>query len=104
PYLDSGTESVPAGPTALLPARPSPFTGATQVAFRLRRAQEVHLSIYDINGRHVRTLADGVLPAGEHRLQWDGRTAEGVKAGIGVYLTTFRAGSVQQSQKLYLYR
>ena len=38
----------------------------------------VRLDLIDLQGRRVRTLADGVLPKGATILTWDGRTADGM--------------------------
>lgn len=64
----------------------------------------VEIQIYDASGRLVRTLADGVMSAGEHHLAWDGRLASGTRANIGVYFCTFRAGTANATTKLFHYR
>lgn len=61
---------------------PNPFTGATTVAYRLDRGQEVTLRVYDLTGRLVATLASGFRPAGDHTVAFDGR---GLAAGTYLY-------------------
>jgi hypothetical protein len=90
--------------TELLGIRPNPFTGATEIHFSLAAPQAVSVRIYDAGGRLVRTLLDGTQSAGEHHLVWDGRTNDGVGASSGVYLCTFRTGSVARAQKVFRYR
>lgn len=90
--------------TELLGIRPNPFTGTTEVHFSLAAPQAVTVRIFDASGRLVRTLLEGVQPAGEHHLVWDGRTQEGAGASSGVYLCTFHAGGVARAQKVFRYR
>jgi hypothetical protein len=67
--------------------------GASIVRFGVAKAGRVQMSIYDVAGRKVRTLADRVFPAGEHTLQWDGTDDAGGKVARGVY---FVRSSVQK--------
>jgi hypothetical protein len=60
-------------------------TGPALVRLGIAHAGRVQVSIYDVAGRKVRTLADRVFPAGEHTLQWDGTDDAGTKAARGVY-------------------
>ncbi len=50
---------------------PNPFNPATTIAYYLPRASRVHLSIYDINGRLVRILANGEQAEGLHRVPFN---------------------------------
>ena len=45
----------------------------------------VELSVFDLAGRRIATLARGPLPAGSHNARWDGSDAQGVRAPSGVY-------------------
>ena len=75
-------------------AFPNPFGRAVDLAFRLAAAEPVRLAIYDIGGRKVADLLDGVAPAGESRVHWDGHDARGRATAAGVYFARFeRAGS-----------
>lgn len=48
--------------------RPNPFASLATLAFRLGERSHVRLDLFDIGGRHVRSLLDGVLEAGEQSL------------------------------------
>ncbi|NNE69306.1 MAG: DUF11 domain-containing protein [Rhodothermales bacterium] len=50
---------------------PNPFNPRTTIAFALHEAGEVTLTVHDLLGRVVATLASGVLPAGEHEVAFD---------------------------------
>jgi hypothetical protein len=90
--------------TQLLGARPNPFTGMTSIAFQLSSEAAVNVSIFDVGGRLVRTLVDTAMPAGEHSITWDGKSDRGQSLSTGIYMYTFRAGSIEKTQKLFLFR
>lgn len=96
-------DPVPAG-LRLMPGFPNPFKGRTSLSFTLPREGPSRLVIYDVLGRHVRTLFDGVLPAGSQTVSWDGRNERGVKSPSGVYFVKLDWGSISKTQKLILMR
>ena len=65
---------------------PNPFNPGTTIRYRLPEQAKVELRIYDILGRRVQTLVDGVRPAGHHTVLWDGRDGDDSDLGSGVYL------------------
>lgn len=79
-------------PVILMPARPNPFRGGTEMEFVLARGGEASVSVYDVSGRRVAVLADDVYPTGVHRVAWDGRTLEGARAASGAYFVELRSG------------
>lgn len=62
-------------------ATPHPFGDTTTLRLDLRAASHVRADVYDLLGRNVETLHDGLLPAGLHLLVW---TAHGRSAGTYV--------------------
>ena len=81
--------------TRLDPARPNPFNPVTTIAFALPEAGPARLAVYDVSGRLVAVLAEGVHEAGEHEAVWNGRDAAGRQLGSGVYFVRLEfAGSV----------
>ena len=81
---------------------PNPFNASTTIAFQLGLPSRVELSIYSINGQRVRTLISGSLPAGHHRLQWDGRNERGESVASGAYLYQLSAGDFVATRQLML--
>ena len=80
---------------------PNPFSVSTTIGFRLRERSKVSLEVYDLLGRSVAVLFDGIADAGEHRESWDGMLATGERAGGGVYiyqLSVTPAGSIAATQ------
>ncbi|NNF57312.1 MAG: T9SS type A sorting domain-containing protein, partial [Rhodothermaceae bacterium] len=59
---------------ALAPAAPNPFRGSTRLSFTLPAPGHVSLTIYDVTGRRVAVLLDGVQQAaGTHRVDLEGQ-------------------------------
>ena len=87
----SGQPGDPSGPRlAILADGSRVFTSALSLSFQVPGESEVELALYDAQGRHLRTLARGVLPAGVHRVQWDGRDDNGRAVEPGVYFARLR--------------
>jgi hypothetical protein len=87
-----------------LRAAPNPFSGRVEFAFALDRPQPVQLAIYDVAGRHVRTLVEATLPAGNHGAAWDGRDAAGRLRPAGVYFYFLRSEGRDVVRRLTLVR
>jgi hypothetical protein len=90
--------------TRLFPVEPNPSGGATTIRFSLTDQRQVALRIYDARGMLVRTLEDGVRPAGTHQAVWHGLDANGNSVAPGVYFVHFGAGTVETTQKIMLLR
>ena len=65
---------------------PNPFNPRTVLRFSAAEAATVRLAIYDVHGRHVRTLVDGPMQAGQHEVVWDGTDSRGASVASGVYI------------------
>jgi len=78
---------------------PNPFNARTTVSVSVPASEPISLSVYDLSGRLVSTIYSGVLPAGSHRLVFDG---EGLASGI--YLLALNTPSEKHFQKIALIR
>ena len=82
---------------ASLTTFPNPFytsSGPATVRYEVGRSGEVSLTLYNVLGRKVRTLVDGVHSQGTFTTTWDGRDDQGRRVSSGVYfcrLTTDEA-------------
>lgn len=75
----------PASRLVDLRAAPNPFNPRVQLTVHVTHAGPARLQVYDARGRLVATLLDGLLPAGDHTIFWDGRDAQGRSVVSGVY-------------------
>ena len=70
---------------ALFQNYPNPFNSATAIEYQLPAAGQVSLTVYDILGRQVVSLANGHQTAGPHSVVWD---AQGIGSGTYFYRIT----------------
>jgi hypothetical protein len=85
-------------------ASPSPFTSSTSIAFSLSKSGPAELAIFSVDGRRVKTLAQGAHEAGEFRLAWDGRDSDGRMLSPGLYYVRLVTAQGQFTRKLTFLR
>ncbi|MGH9194234.1 MAG: S8 family serine peptidase [Acidimicrobiia bacterium] len=68
---------------------PNPVVRSAEVRLTVPLAGKSRAEIFDLAGRRVATLADGLLTAGEHTFRWDGRALAGSSCPAGVYFLRF---------------
>jgi FlgD Ig-like domain/FG-GAP-like repeat/FG-GAP repeat len=98
----TGVTPIAASPGSLELAAPwpSPARDQVHVALSLPRGGDTRVSVRDLQGRLVRTLASGELTAGRHELTWDGRDAHGQTCAAGLYFVELVAGGERYSQRV----
>jgi hypothetical protein len=83
---------------------PNPFGGSTQIVFDLARKARVSIVVYDIRGRQLDEVFEGVLAQGTHSVKWDGRSETGDVLPSGIYFFRFTAGDFEINKKAILVR
>ena len=89
---------------ALARPRPNPATAVAALGVALPREARVRLAIFDLAGRRVRMLADGVMPAGEHTVRWDLRGEAGTVVANGLYFARLEAEGRTLTQRFSVAR
>jgi len=79
---------------------PNPFNGQTHISIHLKRNVFANLSVYDINGNHIKTLVSGFLYKGSHKFSWDARNTTGRDISSGIYIVQFRTGETVLSRRM----
>lgn len=103
--LVSTPDTPPPAPLATLsPARPNPFNPHTVIPFSIAGPTQVELAIFDLAGRRVATLVDGMRPAGRGEATWNGDDDQGHAAAAGVYVARLRTAAVATTMRLVLVR
>lgn len=75
-------------------AYPNPFNAGIKIPFSVRTPDaNVSLTVFDIQGRNVRTLMDEKITIGEHLASWDGRDKAGNVVNSGTYFLELRVGT-----------
>jgi hypothetical protein len=94
--------------TGLIGNFPNPFNPSTRLEFGVRSSEfgsvSVHIEVFDIRGRLVRTLLDGSLEFGygRHSVVWDGRDDGGLAVSSGIYLYRMIAGEYVSVRRMVL--
>jgi aminopeptidase N len=79
---------------------PNPFNSVARLPLELMTESRVRAEIFDVNGRHVMTLADTRFTAGKHELTF----TAGPTMASGVYLIHVEMGSLKKTVKALLLR
>jgi hypothetical protein len=87
---------------------PNPFNHSTRISVDLNhsaaRDPSLDLTIYALDGRKIRTLVKGPVPAGRLHAVWDGRDDRGRLLPTGMYFCYLRYSGVRQTAKISLIR
>jgi hypothetical protein len=70
--------------------QPNPARDVTRLAFELPRPSHVWVEVLDVLGRRVRTLMDGLQPAGRSEIAWSLRDDQSRPLPAGMYLVRAR--------------
>lgn len=89
---------------ALAAAQPNPAVGSARIKFSLAKANDVELSVFDLAGREVASLANGKFAAGEHVINWEGTDRGGKLLPSGAYLYRLKTGGESLTRKMVLVR
>jgi hypothetical protein len=77
---------------------PNPFNPETIISFSLQKPEIVTLKIYDLLGKEVKTLINGMIKPGEHKIKFSA-----IEIPAGVYYYTLRtAAGMSESKKMVL--
>ncbi len=84
---------------------PNPFNPSTIISFTIPSNlvnSLAQLTIYNINGKVIKTLIKETLPAGNYMAKWDGTDSQGLQVASGIYIYNLRVGTAQYSGKMTL--
>ncbi len=81
---------------------PNPFNPSTEIRFRLEQPSEIELSVYNVLGQKIKTLALGGFLGGEHSVVWNGRDERGGFLSSGVYFYRLRAEARGLTRRMVL--
>jgi hypothetical protein len=83
----------------LEPNFPNPYRSTTSIHYTLEDASPVTIRVYSLTGRMVRELVNGLQPAGNHRVEFNG---DGLASGIYYYVLT--CGKARLARPMLLIR
>ena len=96
-----GIEEVPAEDVSLqkVNVAPNPCVDGTKFSFNLPTGSEYKIDIFDVTGRHVKTLA-GLSSGNQEVVAWNLKDDRGFVIGAGVYLFRFESNVVNTNGKI----
>jgi hypothetical protein len=96
---ESETLAAAANPNELFlaPNYPNPFNPSTTISYSLPEGMHVTLTVINLAGQQVATLADGYQERGVYRL-----TFKAANLPTGIYYAVLRAGEARQVQRMIL--
>jgi hypothetical protein len=81
---------------------PNPFNPETQITYEIAKPCRVSLSVFDTNGRLIKSLIQGEKIPGKYILMWDATSTTGNKVPSGLYLLVMKAGDYHAVRKMSL--
>ncbi len=87
------------GAAASLSVFPNPFSGKTNISYRLAESSNVHLALYDLTGREVLSIVRDTQSPGEYSF-----ALSDAALGQGIYLIRLKTGDAMSVAKLIVAR
>jgi len=94
--IENYESSVPAG-FEIMQNYPNPFNPSTTIKYKVNRSGVVSLKVYDIMGKEITTLVNGVKNTGEHSVTFDGSNLSS-----GIYFCGMKSESSVRTVKMIL--
>ncbi len=85
---------------AITAVTPHPFTREATITFVLPRRGRVVATVFDFQGRSVRTLLDEDREAGAHELRWSGTGAGGARLKPGAYVVAISVNGAKAARSV----
>ncbi len=78
---------------------PNPFNPATLIRYHLKKNTRVVLTVFDMNGKKIKTLVNSRQKAGDHRVYFNGGNL-----ASGIYFYRLTAGGLTMTRRMLLLR
>jgi hypothetical protein len=95
--VDEGVEEALPGTWALDTPYPNPFNSTARIRFTVPSRERVSLRVYDLLGREVARLHEGVMQAGSHQVSFE---ANGMASGL--YFVRMQGAGFDATRKMLL--
>ncbi|CAN5549872.1 hypothetical protein BH10BAC5_BH10BAC5_09310 [soil metagenome] len=76
---------------------PNPFNPTTNIAFTLAKGANISIRVFDMSGRELQVLVDGLVTAGDHSVTWNASNY-----ASGTYFYKFTNGNNVEVKKMFL--
>ena len=78
---------------------PNPFNPSTIISFSISERSRISLKVFDVLGRVVDVLADGIMNTGVYRINFDGRK---LASGVYIYSLSSAKGDMISKKMVFL--
>ena len=102
PLAIAGEIGLQPGQFKLHQAYPNPFNPTTTLKYEMGSAGPVSIDVFDVSGRKIRSLYNGIQIPGQHEIRWDAKDDHGRSMSSGVYLFKVNVNGKQQTAKSLL--
>ncbi len=102
PLAIAGDIGLQPGQFKLHQAYPNPFNPTTTLKYEMGSAGPVSINVFDVTGRKIRSLYNGIQIPGQHEVRWDAKDDRGRSMSSGVYLFNVNVGGKTQTAKTLL--
>ena len=72
---------------------PNPFQKFTNVDFLVKGKNKIEITLFDINGKEIKTLTNKIYSSGNYKLMWNGTDKNRKEVKLGTYLIRLKTGS-----------
>jgi hypothetical protein len=83
---------------------PNPFNPTTTIHFEIPHTDWINVTVYNLLGQKIATLANGVHEQGRYKVIWNGRDGMQQQVPSGVYIYSLRSDEIQINKKMILLR
>jgi len=88
----------------LIVIQPTPLTFPAEIHYSLPEKTQISLKVYDVSGKLITTIEEGIKESGRYSILWDGIDNKGTKLPTGSYFVTLRTEKHTQTKKLVIVR
>lgn len=81
---------------------PNPFNPSTNISFHLPKTSHTTVTVYNSLGQIVDVIANGILPAGNNVVVWDGSNKNGTPVSSGIYIYEVTTEEFRDARKMAL--
>jgi len=83
-------------------AYPNPFNPTTKISYELPNSEYVSIDIYNLMGRHIKSLVNMNQDPGLRTIEWNATNDSNQPVSAGMYIYTIQAGSFMDTKKMVL--
>ena len=81
---------------------PNPFQGSTNISYSISKTGYVKVEIFDMLGRNISTIEEGVKEKGMHSVEWSAMDEKGRTLPEGMYIARIHSNKIIRNARMIL--